>query len=705
VRRSALFLASLVVCSAVLAGACDDDTSLVPVAPGVVGACVPPPRPSGAAVKLTSAFGGQSFKAPVEMIAIPGNRFYVLEQKGLVRLLDASGAPATTALDISAKITSGGEAGLLGIAIDPKFAVNGFVYLDFTAPLATPVTGVAFQSVIARFHSNDGGATIDPASEKRLLVVDQPFSNHNGGHIAFGPDGMLYISLGDGGSGGDPMGNGQNKDVLLGKLLRIDPTGGDPYAIPSSNPFAAGGGRPEVFAYGLRNTWKFSFDSATGELWAGDVGQGKYEEVDRIVLGGNYGWNTREGKHCYKDPACPSAGFIDPVVEYDRSEGVSITGGYVYRGTKLPGLFGKYVYGDFGTGRIWAVDQTGTDSFAPLLLAETQLKISTFAQGPDGELFVADYGTGTLQQLDPAEAQAAPTGPGVSLAETGCLDPKDATKPPAGLIGYTINSPLWSDGATKDRWLFVPEGTKLAVLADGDLDVPPGSTAVKTFSIGGKKIETRLFVRYPDATWAGYSYEWNDEQTDATLLGSGKTKALANGGSWTFPSRAECFACHTSAAGFTLGLEVRQLDRDEGGTNQLARFASVLDRPVVPNALAPLRAADSPGASDEERARGYLHANCAMCHREGFGAGAATMDLRIDKPFAATRTCNVAPQGGDLGVADAKIVMPGDPAKSTLALRMRALDQNRMPPLASHVIDETGTTAIESWIRALTACP
>ena len=386
--------------------------------------------------------------------------------------------------------------------------------------------------------------------------------------------------------------------------------------------------------------------------------------------------------------------------------GVSITGGYVYRGTKLPGLFGKYVYGDFGTGRIWAVDQTGTDSFAPLLLAETQLKISTFAQGPDGELFVADYGTGTLQQLDPAEAQAAPTGPGVSLAETGCLDPKDATKPPAGLIGYTINSPLWSDGATKDRWLFVPEGTKLAVLADGDLDVPPGSTAVKTFSIGGKKIETRLFVRYPDATWAGYSYEWNDDQSEALLLPAAKTKALANGQTWVFPSRGECFACHTPVAGFTVGLEARQLDRDEGGTNQLTRFASLLDRPITPGALPPLRAVDAQGASVEERARGYLHSNCSMCHREGSGAGAATLDLRIDKAFAETKTCNVAPQAGDLGVAGAKIVAPGDPSKSVLSLRIRALDGGRMPTLASRVVDDTGAAAVEAWITSLpTACP
>jgi hypothetical protein len=229
---------------------------------------------------------------------------------------------------------------------------------------------------------------------------------------------------------------------------------------------------------------------------------------------------------------------------------------------------------------------------------------------------------------------------------------------------------------------------------------------VKTFSVAGKKIETRLFVRYADASWAGYSYEWNDDQSDAVLLPAGKTKPLAGGQSWYFPSRGECFACHTPVAGFTLGLETRQLDRDEAGANQLARFASLFDRTVTPGALPPLRAADTAGASVEERARGYLHANCSMCHREGSGAGAATLDLRIDKPFGETKTCNVAPQGGEIGVAGAKIVAPGEPTKSVLSLRMRTLDTSRMPTLASRLVDETGASAVEAWIKGLpAACP
>lgn len=698
VRRITSALLSLASLLAAVVAACGDDPT--PPTPSS-GACIPPPRPGGASVTLIPALGDVRFTAPVELVQGPGGRFYVVEQAGIVKIVPSGGGEPTVAFDISGRITAGGEAGLLGLAFDPKFSNNGFVYVYFTENVAEK-QGIVFQDILARFTSNDGGATFDPTTQKTLLQIDDPYGNHNGGHIAFGPDGMLYVGLGDGGSGGDPLGNGQNKDVLLGKLLRIDPNGGDPYGIPASNPFAKGGGRPEIYAYGFRNPWKFSFDKVTGDLWLADVGQSKYEEVNRVGLGGNYGWNVREGKHCFLAPGCTTDGLIDPVAEYPRSDGVSVTGGYVYRGTKIAALAGKFVYGDFGSGNIWALDAGQTSG---TLLTPSSLKISSFGQGADGEIYVVDYASGSVKQLAAGSEGPAPTDvAGAHLAETGCVDPKNATRAPARAIAYSVNSALWSDGAEKSRWLFVPEGKKIGVSADGDFDVPPGTVAVKTFTIGGKKIETRLFVRYDDGGWAGYSYEWNDDQTDALLLESSKTKDLGGGRSWYFPSRGECFACHSPGAGFTLGLEARQLNRDDRG-NVLDRFAGVLTAPIAKEAFPPLRAADTPGASSEERARGYLHANCSFCHRQGSGAGAATLDLRIDRAFVDTKTCNVAPQAGNLGIADAKIIAPRDPSRSTLALRMRALDQNRMPPLASRVVDEAGRTAIESWISELTACP
>ncbi|HVH42784.1 MAG TPA: PQQ-dependent sugar dehydrogenase [Labilithrix sp.] len=688
-------IALVVVCS------CGDDDAKPAVRQAI---CTPPSKPAGANVSLVPALGGVAFEAPVELVFGPGGRAYVVEQGGIVKAVPAGGGEATVVLDVSSSIVSGGEAGLLGLAFDPNFAESGFAYVYFTASLEKK-DGVAFQDVLARVTSNDGGATFDPASQKILFAIDDPYTNHNGGHVAFGPDGMLYVGLGDGGSGGDPQRYAQNKDVLLGKLLRIDPSGGDPYGVPNANPFVAGGGRPEVYAYGLRNPWKFSFDTLTGDLWLADVGQTKYEEVNRIVPGGNYGWNIREGKHCYAATSCSTEGLIDPIAEYPRSDGISVTGGYVYRGTKVPALEGKFLYGDFGTGKIWSVDALGQSTGT--LLLSSNLKISSFGQDPDGEVYVVDYSSGTVKQIVAGGDAAASSGAGARLSETGCLDPAAPARAPNGAIAYTVNSPLWSDGAQKDRWLFVPTDKKIGVRADGDFDVPPESVAVKTFTVSGKKVETRLFVRYDDDTWAGFSYEWNDDQTDALLIEGGKAKDLPGGGAWYFPSRGECFACHTPAAGFTLGLEARQLSRGGavGAESMLGRFATVLEAPIADAAFPPLRAADTVFASAEERARGYLHSNCSMCHREGGGAGAATLDLRIDRPLALTRTCQVAPQGGDLGVAGAQIVAPGDPAKSTLALRMRAMDQNRMPTLATRVVDEAGAAAIETWIRELTACP
>ncbi len=373
-----------------LASACGDDGRSQGTTPPPSGGCV-------AGFALAPALGDARFDSPVEIVPGPGGRFYVLEQAGVVRAVPRSGGAMTTVLDLGTTIGSlgSGESGLLGIAFDPAFATSGHVYLHFTAPRNPPQTGVVFQSVVARFTSQDSGATFDPTSEKRILVVDQPYANHNGGKIAFGPDGMLYVGLGDGGSGGDPHRNGQNTNTLLGKILRIDPRSGDPYAIPAGNPFGAGGGRPEIFAYGLRNPWKFAFDRKNGELWAGDVGQGAYEEVDKITAGGNYGWNVREGAHCYDSASCSTEGLVDPIAEYGRDEGYSVTGGYVYRGSALPALDGRYVYGDFGTGRIWSVSSAG--DVASVL--DSDARISTFAEDEAGEIYVADYVSGRVEQL------------------------------------------------------------------------------------------------------------------------------------------------------------------------------------------------------------------------------------------------------------------------------------------------------------------
>jgi glucose/arabinose dehydrogenase len=370
----------------------------------------PPPPVATPTIELQRDFSQLSFASPVAMLQAPGDasHWYVVEQRGTVQVFDnaTNVASMSTFIDISGRVSSGGEAGLLGMAFHPDFANNGEVFLSYTAPGST--NGRPFDSTISRFTSNDAGLTLDDASEEIILIVFQNRTNHNGGQIAFGPDGFLYAGWGDGGGGGDPDMRAQDNTNLLGTFTRIDINGIAPYAIPSGNPFSgealcvngfsAGGNCPEIFAWGLRNPWRWSFDSMTGQLWAGDVGQGAWEEIDIIEASNDYGWNIREGAHCYNAATCAMTA-VDPITEYGRSDGVSVTGGYVYRGSAISDLQGHYVYGDFGSGRIWSVLASSAPGTVGDELLASNLAISAFGEGNDGELFVLDYGTGNIYRI------------------------------------------------------------------------------------------------------------------------------------------------------------------------------------------------------------------------------------------------------------------------------------------------------------------
>jgi len=298
---------------------------------------------------------------------------------------------ATTAksifLNIAPKVQStGGEQGLLGLAFHPNYAANGYFYVNYTA--TDPE-----RTVVARYKVSADPLVADGSSEKILLEFAQPFDNHNGGALAFGADGFLYIATGDGGSGGDPNGNGQNRSVLLGKILRInvDQTNGElNYSIPDDNPFKGNddGYREEIFAYGMRNPWRISFDRTTNKLWVADVGQSTHEEIDIVENGKNYGWNTMEGKHCYSDDNCDQTGLTLPVWEYPRSEGISIIGGYVYRGAALAGLAGKYIYTDYGSKHVWALDASDINNPTNALLFDTDFSASSFGEDESKNLFI-----------------------------------------------------------------------------------------------------------------------------------------------------------------------------------------------------------------------------------------------------------------------------------------------------------------------------
>ena len=683
----------------------------------------------GTAIALARVFPNLTFNQPLAMLQVPGDdsRWFVLEKAtGSVRVFDNTPSVAATSDFLTVAVNAASEGGLLGMAFHPQYAVNREAFLSFTEPSGA---SSGMTSVVARFTSMNGGLTLDPGSRENVIRVDQPYQNHNGGNIAFGPDGYLYVGYGDGGSGGDPQGHAQNTQDLLGTMLRLDVDGAAPYAIPGGaggNPFAgnplcpadhsSSTNCPEIYAWGLRNPWRWSFDSATGMLWVGDVGQNLWEEIDQVQRRGNYGWNCREGRHPYASPAaaCSGAtGLIDPVHDYDRTQGNSITGGYVYRGAALPALVGHYVFADYGSGRIWRLVDDGSDGYTAEELLDTSHSIASFGRGNDGELYIVDIAAGTLWKIVDGGGPT-PAGPPVAtqLSATGCVNPQAPAVPAAGLIPYAPAAPFWSDGAVKERWLAIPDGTTVAVAGDGDFQFPPGTVLMKHFRLNGALVETRLFMRHPDGDWAGYTYEWNAQQTDATLVQGGKSVTIG-AADWIFPSGNDCLACHTAAAGYSLGLEAAQLNRDfaYSSTGRTANELRTLDQiglfttPLGDPAVQP-RLADPGDASATltDRARAYLHTNCAQCHRAN-GPTPVSMDLRFEVALDATNACDVMPQAGDLGIGTAaRIIAPGRPDDSVILARMSRRDANGMPPLASSVVDTAGGDLIRTWIAGLTAC-
>ena len=343
----------------------------------------------------------EGFSRPVNLsnAADGSGRLFVVEQRGVIRVMMNGSLLPTPFLDIRDRVGSqGNEQGLLGLAFHPKFIENGTFYLDYTNRDGN--------TVIARFSAPTSGAfsdqAADPASEQVLLQIDQPFPNHNGGQILFGPDGMLWIGMGDGGSQGDPNGNGQSLQTLLGKILRIDVDHGSPYAIPADNPFASGGGLPEIWAYGLRNPWGVSFDSLNGNLYIADVGQDSWEEINFIQAGFaeppvNFGWNLFEGTHPYKGSGSTPDHYVAPVYEYSHDFGCSITGGRVYRGSDLPAFYGVYLFGDYCSGRVWGLLQMPDGQWKSSQLFQTKAKISSFGSDEQGELYLLDLQGGLYQ--------------------------------------------------------------------------------------------------------------------------------------------------------------------------------------------------------------------------------------------------------------------------------------------------------------------
>jgi uncharacterized repeat protein (TIGR03806 family) len=702
-----------------------------------------PPDAAAGSMQAVRVFPQVTIPNIALLVQAPGfpDRFFATDLRGIIWTFphdpNVQASEVTQFLDIQSQTNYGGEKGLLGLAFDPDYATNGEFYVHYTYD-----EGSSGTTRISRFRNpNPGDLTADPGTEEVLLERAQPYSNHNGGMIAFGPDDLLYIGLGDGGSGNDPLNAGQDLTTILGKILRIDvrsqPDPNLNYKIPEDNPFFAGGNpsatRKEIYAFGLRNPWRFSFDRQNGTLYCGDVGQNAWEEIDVIVKGGNYGWKIMEGAHCRGNaPSCATTEeMILPIAEYvNPTIGRSVTGGYVYYGSEVPELYGKYLYADYVSGRIWSLSYDGNTATEPVeLINSSGLNIAGFGQDVSGEVYLCNLSGGGIYVLRPADPGSGgdfPTRlsdmPSLLAAGSGV----DQTT--AGIIPYEPSAKLWSDNAHKERYIAIPGVGQIGYQEYDGWDFPEETVLIKNFLLplderieedSLKRIETRLLIK-KDNDWHGFSYEWNEEETDAVLLSGSKRRPFTtideNGDpfdyEWYYPNRTDCMTCHTQAANRVLGLNTPQMNFDfeypaSGVTdNQLRTYdhISLFEAPLpdTPDNLPRMPESTDLSASLEDRSRAYLAANCANCHQPA-GPTNSAIDLRWQVATGEMNALGVEPND-DLGAPGAKIIDPGSASTSTLWLRMRLRgDSRQMPPLATSRVDEEATAHLAEWIKRLGA--
>jgi hypothetical protein len=705
---------------------------------------------------------GNAFR-PVAIRQHPVSRaFYLAQQNG--RIVRFSGAPGATqvdtVLDIRDKVVFAYEPGLLSLDFDPAHPEYAFVTYDTCASQSAGVVtddslvcadgeGVDQWLAVSRFTLDAGGA-LDPLSERLVVEMPHAATEHNGGGVLFGPDGYLYIATGDGGA--FPNTEAQDGLSYNGKILRVDvhTAGGaalgpadPPFRVPPENPHVGDPTtRPEVFARGLRNPWRYSFDPtaplSSPRLWVGDVGMSTAEEIDLVQAGDNLGWPLMEGNYCRATgdgaglltvlaPAIcqPPPGLTAPVWAARQGRGgVAVTGGFVYRGSAIPSLVGKYVFADFSLGIVRTLEPDGVGGYTKRTLLDSTLLIGSFAEDLAHELYVMDWWSGNIDRLVPVNASNSK--PATLLSQTGCVDPADPWQPAPGAIRYDVNMPFFSEeGIYKSRYLYLPPGTGMTEYDHtGSLILQPGAVLVKTMETADRKVETRVLFQHADSEWSGWSYRWNSAQTDAVLLDQGLDETIENI-AWRFPEQGECKQCHTYPTGRVLGLRVEQLN----GVSyyaQTGRFANQLDTlralglidrvvPVDPtqvisatNAIeVPLPASTAlpayPAITDpaplRDRVGAYLQSNCAHCHQPA-GGGRGTFDLRAT---SFTSACNAPLEAAVYDDASMRVVVPGDPNKSMIYRRMIETQlPYPMHPFRSSV-DTAGAALVKSWILGTAA--
>ena len=675
------------------------------------------------------AFPELKFKDCLDLTAAPGSdRLFIVEQAG--KIFSFKNQPdvksADLVIDIAKEIP--GALQVYALAFHPDFEKNRYCYVCYIKAENLPDG-----SRIVRFKMSDTDPpTIDPKSE--TTIITWLSGGHNGCTLKFGPDGCLYISTGDGSGPNPPDGLKAGQDVsnLLSAILRIDvdhADGGKNYRIPPDNPFVdLKGARGEIWAYGFRNPWRMSFDKRTGDLWVGDVGWELWELLDRVERGGNYGWSVMEGRQPTNTewPRGPTP-ILPPTIDHPHSESSSITDGLTYYGSRLKELHGHHIYGDYDTGKFWGFRYENGKVVVHRELADTTHRVVGFGEDNAGEFYFLDHTAGTIHRFIPnPQPDQSATFPR-KLRETGLFSSLKEQTPAAGVIPYSINAEPWADHAVGERLVALPG--VLAIKTDTTpWTFPKDSVLVKTLSLvdlrnvnpGRRRLIETQILHFDGLEWQPYTYQWNDDQTDATLVPAAgaerllETTAALIGGdpvrrkqTWRFSGRAECQRCHNKWSGPAIGFNTPQLDKvhayGRSAVSQLDALArmKLFEQPVVIDSKLPkLANLHDPSALRDELARAYLHTNCAHCHR--LHAGSAVLSkMPFDLPLDKTDMIGVRPTQGTFGIHAAQVIAPGDPFRSVLLYRMSKLGGGRMPHIGSTEVDVKGIDLIYKWIQDL----
>ncbi len=594
---------------------------------------------------------------------------------------------------------------LLGLAFHPQFADNGKWYLYCVVESDVDNFAVA----LSEFRMSKTFQLI-AGSERKLF--HKHGSGHTGGDIQFGPDGYLYIPIGDltPPSPPDPNRSGQDLSQFASKILRVDVDNYGPnetWGIPKDNPFIEmDGAHPEIYAYGFRNPWKLAFHPETGDLWVGDVGWEMWEMVYRVEKGGNYGWSYTEGPMPTNiDQDTGPISISPPTHTYDHSVGASITGGYFFQSDRLPELKGAYLYGDYVTGKVWALNWDGEQVTSNQEIADTRQDIVSFGQDISGDVFFLELADEvSIQRLVPNPKQTTDKPFPKRLSATGIFQNVLQQKPSNGVYGFEIQTPMWQDGFTSNYWVAMPGTSGINTSTDDrrgfpviNYQKPKDMVLAKTIQNNGHRIETQIL--HYDGYWKGYSYQWNETQTDATLVPNEGLDTTVEGKAYRFPSRDECIRCHGSNFNRPLAFFPGQMNRD----GQLKRFKElgIIDQVFVDVAQAQPLADPYDDSKDlEARARSWLHSNCSHCHKVSGGSG-LTNQMNIAVHTKEMELVDAPPMRGDFGILEGTLIEPGNPYKSILYYRSATRAAGHMPMIGSRTIDKAGVQLVHDWIRSL----